>query len=139
MARKTIKVEVPTGKPEEFSKLLNNIQKQHTLLGENSPLNGKQGIDMAAFASLLEQADDLRDQSENLKAQSEDKMQQAKNIYGTGKAQGINTPGTLSNTLDLIKKTLLLYFRGNEEALGSFGFNVVVGQAKSPQPKNKAA
>jgi hypothetical protein len=66
-------------------------------------------------------------------------MQQARNIYGTGKGQSINTPNTLFNTLDVIKKTLLLAFNGNEEALNAFGFDVVVGQAKSPAPKNKAA
>ncbi len=136
MARKTVRVEVPSKKPEDFSKLLNNIKKQHTTLGANSPLTG---FDMETFSSLLTQADDLRDQSENLKAQSEDKMQQARTIYGAEEGQSVDTPGTLYNFCNLIKKTLLLKYAGNEAALGSFGFNVVVGQAKSPQLKNKAA
>src|SRR4051812_13293648 len=136
MARKTVRVEVPTKRPEDFSKLLNNIKKQHTALGADSQLTD---IDMETFSSLLAQADDLRDQSENLKAQSEEKMQQARNIYGTESGQSVATPGTLYNLCNLIKKTLLLKYAGNEAALGAFGFDVVTGQAKSPQAKKKAA
>src|SRR4051812_19317969 len=103
MARKTIRVEIPTKKPEDFSKLLNNIKKQHTALGTNSPLAG---IDMETFNTLLTQADDLRDEGESLKAVSEDKMQQARTIYGTHEGQSVDTRGTLYNLCNLIKKDL---------------------------------
>lgn len=135
MARRTLKVRVPVGNTEEFSKLLNDIRKQHLLLGEGSPLNGDTSIDMAAFIDSLEVADDLKDEGDLLKAQSEEKIQQAKNIYGTSKGQGVETPGTLYNKCDVIKKKLLLKYRGNEEALSSFGFDVVIGLAKGRKAK----
>lgn len=137
MARKTVRITIPSSKPDDFSKLLNNIVTQDTQLGDKSPLKGDSDIDMPDFVTKLAQADNFHQQSENLKAQSEDLMQRAKTIYGTGVGQNINTPGTLYYILDIIKQTLLKKNKGNEDALSRFGFSVVIGQSKSPVPKNK--
>lgn len=137
MARRTVRVDVPTKKPEDFSKLLNDIKKQHTLLGDDSPLKDDPDIDMTTFIANLTQADGLRSESESLRNQSENKMQQARTLYGTSTGQSINTPGTLLFACDTIKRALLKKYKGNEEMLSTFGFNVVVGQASSPKSKVK--
>ena len=135
MSRKTVRIEIPVRKPDDFSKLLNKTLARHTEMGPNSPLFNDSDIDMAAFAARLNRADSLRRESEQLKEKSEEKMQQAKSIYGIAKGQSIDTPGTLYFMVDLIKGALLKKNKGSEEALSTFGFNVVVGQAKSPKPK----
>lgn len=137
MARKTIKIEIPVKKPDMFSKLLNKILSKHTDLGAASPLTGDPDIDMTEFATLLTEADKKRKQSEDLREQSQKLMEQANNIYGTGKGQTVNTEGTLYYAADLIKMALLKKFRNNEEALSEFGYDVVIGQAKSPTKKPK--
>src|SRR5438045_835197 len=107
MARRTVRVEIPIKKPEEFSKLLNNIKKQHLLLGDDSPLKDDPDVDMTGYTTKLAQADALRDESESHREISEQKMEQAKNLYGTGKSQTVDTPGTLYYEADVIKKGLL--------------------------------
>ncbi len=132
MARKTLRIEVPVKHPDKFSKLLNHIKDRDIALGANSPLKEDPDIDMTDFVTKLEQADSLRRQSEQLREQSENLMQQAKSIYGTAPGQNILTPGTLYYKVDVIKKSLMKKYKGNEEALSTFGFNVVAGVAKTP-------
>jgi hypothetical protein len=62
-------------------------------------------------------------------------MMQAKTDYGTAKGQTVQTKGTLYFTADVIKRRLLTTYKGNEESLSNFGFDVVVGQAKNPTKK----
>jgi hypothetical protein len=139
MARRTIRINVPSNKPDEYSKLLNKILQKHTSMGTESPFANDPDIDMALFAANLEQADGFREQSEDLRKQSENLMQQARKLYGVDKGQGIDTPGTLLYTLDLIRSALLKKYKGNEEALGEFGFDIVIGTAKAKTSKSKAA
>ena len=137
MAKRNVKITIPKGKPEEFSKLLNTIVKKDNELGADSVLKADSDIDMPLFATDLQSADNIRDQSEAAKAQSETLMQQANNLYGTGKGQDVNTHGTLYFRLDIIKKILLKKYKGNEEMLSNYGFDVVVGQSKSPVKKTQ--
>jgi hypothetical protein len=137
MARRTVRATIPINQPNKFSRLLNQIVKYDNSLGAKSILKADPSIDMNAFAANLAKADSLRAQSEALKAQSEDLMQQAKTLYGTAPGQSINTPGTLYCQVDLIKKTLLKTYKGSEEALGEYGYNVVISQTKSPVYKTK--
>lgn len=135
MARRTTRVEIPLNKPEEFSKLLNNIQKKHEDMDTDSPFANDPDLNMTEFVDKLSTADALRKKSELLKQQSENAMEQARIIYGTDKGQTVNTKGTLYYMLDLAKKALLRKHKGNEEALGEYGFKVVTGTAKSPAKK----
>ena len=137
MARKTIRVAIPHGRPDNFSKLLNKIKTEHARLAKDCPLKSDPDVDMVTFTSKLAAADKLRTLSENLRQQSEDAMQQARSIYGTAKGQNINTPGTLLYDCDMIKKSLLKKYKGNEETLSTYGFDVIIGQAKSPAPRVK--
>jgi len=49
----------------------------------------------------------------------------------------IETPGTVYNLLTSIRNILLESYRGNEEALQEWGFDVIVGTAKSPVRKKE--
>ena len=135
MARRTVKVSVPINNPDKFSKLLNDIQTHHELLGPASPLNNVPGMTMADFKNLLTNADDRRTQAAGLREQSENANEQAEAVYGRDAGQTVETPGTLYNMEDRIKNHLLNLNKGNEEALSEFGFSVQVGTAKSPKRK----
>jgi hypothetical protein len=133
MARKTVKVTVPIKQPDKFSKLLEKIQERHVALGANSPLDGNPKIDMLDFDTKRLAGDKKRSDSEEFRGKAEDAMQEAKVIYGSAEGQSIETPGTLYKMVDTIKDILLLEHNGNEEELSTYGFDVVVGTAKSPQ------
>lgn len=137
MSRKTVKVTVPISKPDEFTKLLKNIVKQHAKEGSKSPLKSQKNINMTTFKASAIKAEDLRDKAEKLRHESEKLMEQSRTLYGFAKGQTISTPGTLYNMVDDIKDTLLLAYKGNEEGLGEWGFDVSVGSAKSPSGKGK--
>jgi hypothetical protein len=139
MARRTVRVTIPKNSPEELSNLMNEVVKYDNSLGANSVLQQDPSIDMKSFAADLATADSNRDASIAMKAQSEDLMQQANNLYGISKTQTIDTPGTLYNRLDVIRRSLLKTNKGSEEVLSNYGFNVVIGQAKSPVRKTQGS
>ena len=138
MAKRTVKIEIPISTPDKFNKLLAKIIKRHTDLGKDSPLLKFEKIDMKEFTDDDKEANAFRSKSEALKEESEKEMENANNIYGTGEGQTEETPGTLYHQVGLI----LSHFRGsvykgNEEAISEWGFNVVIGTAKSPKPRQK--
>lgn len=137
MARRTVRVEIPISKPDEFAKLLKKVVDKNTAMGALSPLKNFAQVNMLTFDTKRADADKFRADSENLRQQSETKMEQARNVFGTAKGQNVNTPGTCYNMVNLIKDFLLINYAGNEEILSEWGFKVVVGAAKSPTPKKK--
>ena len=64
-------------------------------------------------------------------------MQQARQVLGIDVGQTIDTLGTTYSDVDLIKGRLLNKFKGTEEALSQYGFNVVISTAKAPTKKPK--
>ena len=140
MARRTVRVTTPISKPDEFMKLVKDIIDRHLGLinsGNPSPLDPSSRIDMVAFQALFTDAGGKLSQSRGLKEKSENVMEQAQAVIGTGKGQNVNTPGTLYHVSDAIKSFFLNYYKGNEEAISEWGWNVVVGKAKSPKRKPK--
>ncbi len=135
MARKTIRINIPINSPADFSVLLNAIVTYDKSLGSASVLQTDPSIDMKTFATNLATADGLRAQSEAARKLSIDLMEQAQTMYGMATGQSVNTVGTLYFTEDLIKQSLLKTYKGNEEALGNYGYDIVIGQAKSPVRK----
>ena len=131
MGRVTIRVPLYKAYPEKFIELMKRVVEKHEELGPSSPLNDPSFIDMAAFKIKLEQADALRTESEALRAEAEEKMALARKLLGTSVGQTINTEGTLFHLIDIIKRLLLTKYRGEEESLSPFGFNVVIGKAKN--------
>ena len=136
MARKTIKIEIPLRSPEKFSKMANDLKKKDDDMGANSPLNNNPNFNKTEFASKLSDGDSKRSDSEKLRQQAETVMEQARTAYGTGKGQSAETPGTVYNYVQSAKEYLLSFYRDNPEMLSQWGFDVVVGTAKSPTKKS---
>ena len=135
MARRTVKIEIPIKDPDKFRKLLDDIQKEHVRLAANSPLNNQNKVVMATFDANRQQAGTYRDQAKDLHEEAENINEQAETIYGRDKGQGITTPGTLYRDVNELKKVLVSFHSSNEEALSQYGFNVVIGTARSPKRK----
>lgn len=129
MARKTIRVNIPSNKPAEFISLAEQVSKKHLDLGEASPLNVS--VQMDVFSGKLDQAKTLRDESKELRRTSESKMEEAMLNLGLAPGQNTNTPDTIYNLMLKIRDQLLVTYKGNEEKLSEWGFDVVIGQANT--------
>lgn len=135
MARKTIKVSIEIKKPQDFSKLVHRILEKHKEMGKSSPLKSFINFNEKDLSVKLSKGDAARHESETLKKKSESKMEDARKLYGTAAGQNITTPGTVYHDAAGIRKFLLSYYEGQEEKLSEFGFDVVIGSAKSPGNK----
>jgi hypothetical protein len=129
MTRKTVRVEIPFRKPDDFIALAENVNNKHEGLGETSPLSVLNKMDV--FGAKLGQASGLRDESKTLRNKSESKMEEAKLNLGIAIGQTKETPDTVYNLMLRIRDLLLVTYQGNEEKLSEWGFKVVVGQAKT--------
>jgi hypothetical protein len=129
MARKTVRVEIPSSKPDQFISLAEKVKNKHGELGEASPLSVLNKMDV--FGGKLGQASVLRDESKNLRNQSESKMEEAMLNLGIAPGQTKETPDTVYNLMLRVRDLLLVAYQGNEEKLSEWGFKVVVGQAKT--------
>jgi hypothetical protein len=136
MAKRTVKVKIPVKSPDAMLALGKAIIKKHKADGAASQLTGGE-VDMTAYETNVNKADQLRAEAEDLHNQAEKKMQAARQILGIDAGQTINSVGTTYSDTDILKDRLLLKNRGNEEALSVYGFDVVVGTAKSPTKKPK--
>ncbi len=139
MARTTVKVELPTGKPDDFVKLIEDILKKHDALETatpgSSPIPAKY---ITPLRAALTSAKNDRDKAKDFARQSQEFYESSANTLGLGNGQTSRTPGTGLNLVGLIRDGLLTEYSGNENALEPFGFKVVVGTAASPKKKGGA-
>jgi hypothetical protein len=132
MARKTVRVELPVKEPKEIIGLFQGIVKQHKKLAASSPIS-EGVVKMAAFEQRTIQAATLQGEIEELESSLMQKLGARDLIIGRSDGQNANTSGTLYFETLQIRDLLLAVNRGNEQALESWGFNVVVGIAKTPK------
>jgi nitroreductase len=132
MGRRTVRAEISTKKPDEFMKLVATMIAAHDAAPDQSDLSPEE---VAELRELYTQTRDLRDRSAALHAEAEALSQKAQTLMGAAKGQSINTRGTLYFLVSGIRAKLLLKYRGLEEQLSKYGFNVVIGMSKTPTKK----
>ena len=132
MAKKNVRVDIPINKPDEFVKLAGDALAAHDADPTNSDLSPEE---VATLRELHTKIADLRSRSAALHAQAEALSQEAQTLMGTAKGQSINTQGTLYFLITGLRDRLLVKFRGLEERLSKYGFNVVIGTSKRSTPK----
>ena len=130
--KKTIRVEIPISSPDESNKLSEYIATKIKELGDKSPID-KETANL--LTELAKKQREKRNESNKLHAQAQAATQDADIALGIADGQNVNTPDTMYNVITLIRDILLVKYRGREEMLSEFGFNVVVGSAKSPTKK----
>ena len=139
MARKTVRINVPLGNPDELVSLAAAIHAKHTTLAANSPLKGLTDLEMADFGSKATEADSQRKAAKDADRKAQEANGKASTLIGVAPGQTQNTAGTLLFGITQIRDFLAAVNKGNEEALSGWGFDVVVGQAKSRSRSTKEA
>lgn len=134
MARKTVAVEIPIDKVDEFITLCERVIEKHEDDVKNSPL---EDAEIKALKKMVTDAKKSRKKSQKLRDESEKEMQQARIFLGIDKGQTSQTPGTGYFLVTKFRDELLPKNKGKEEALSEWGFKVVIGTAKSPTKKPK--
>lgn len=135
MARKTVRVDIPSGRPGDMIVLARKICNQHTAVGDKSPLDAGK---MATLQALVTAAEATNSNAQDLDAQAQTARQARDQSLGIADGQTAYSPNTALNIITYVRDQLLVSMEGDEEALGSYGFDVVVGTAKMPQRAAKA-
>ena len=134
MARKTIRIEIPTQDPTALIDLCQAVVKRQKKPGTTSPLP-EDAVNMAAYESKTNEAATLQSAIEELDRELQEKTGRRDELLGMANGQNSQTKGTLLFETLQVRDILLGVNRGNENSLEPWGFGVVVGQAKSPTKK----
>jgi hypothetical protein len=133
MARKTVRVDIPTGSPDEFISLGQSIMAKHTSDGATSPLDAGKMIKLAAALAVAVPQNQAAKDADAV-AQNARQVRDGDGALGIADGQTAYTKDTALNLITYARDQLLVTDEGSEEALTAYGFNVVVGSAKSPTP-----
>ena len=131
MARKTVRVDLPDGSPDDFIVLGNAILKKHLEDGASSPLDNDK---MLKLAAVLAVAGPQNQAAKDADAVAQSARQVRDGALGLADGQTAYTKDTGLNLVTYARDQLLVTNEGAEEALTAYGFNVVVGSAKNPTP-----
>ena len=134
MARKTVRIHVPQGDPEKLVALADAIKVKDAELQEKSPLKALPNFDINGFTQMLTEAVEQRKSARDFDRNAQEAHGRSAAVIGVGRGQSQYTPGTLLFGITQIRDFLVAVNKGNEEALSGWGFDVVVGQAKSRKP-----
>lgn len=136
MPRRTVRVDMPTSKPEEMLKLADKVIKWHEAPSNASKLDATK---MTDFKAALTKAQKFHDDGKDFEAKAQAANQKRNGYLGLNHTP---MPGdaklTVLEGVTYARKQSLLDFAGNEEEMTNQGFNVVIGTAKSPT-KSKPA
>lgn len=120
MSRKNVRVVIPRN-ADELIELGEGIEAKHTADGANSPLNG---LDMSAFSTRLGAAKTKNDEQKQLQRDAEMATEERDDLLGKKKDQNTTTEGTVLNIIARTRDILLGLYKGNEQQLGQWGFEV---------------
>jgi hypothetical protein len=134
MARKNVRVKIPVKKLDKLIKLGEDIKAKHVALGVNSPLDN---AFVAELDGRTQDAKTKRKDAAAAAAKSQALNNQARVILGVDKGQTSNTGGTVLYLLTSARGMLLNKYRGTEESLSEFGFEVVISQSTPGRKKKK--
>ena len=134
--RKTVRVELPTSSPDDFLVLIQAIIAKHTKDGAGSPLDAKK---MATLSALCAAATAKNQEAKTADAAAQQARQMRDTALGLAKSQTTQTPDTGLALATYVRDQLLLTYKGTEEALSAYGFEVVVGSAKTATRAKKPA
>ena len=120
MSRKNVRVVIPRN-ADELIQLSESIVAKHNEDPLTSPLAG---LDMAAFETLVNNAAAKSSEVRQLRMDSETATEDRDTLLGHRRDQNSNTPGTVLNFVIRSREILLGNFKGEEQHLGDFGFEV---------------
>jgi hypothetical protein len=128
---------MPTGSPDDLIKLGSDIVAKHTRDASTSPLDTQK---MTKLAAALAIAGPQNQAAKDADAVAQKARQVRDTTMGLADGQNATTKDTGLNLIAYARDQLLVSNEGTEEALQAYGFNVVVGSAKTPaRTKGKTA
>ena len=132
MPRKIVRVDIPTN-PQDLIALALKLQAQDTALGATSPLKGIKN--WSNFAGLVATADAQQKQSDLLSEQAKTATE-ARDIALNHK--GELRENTVRHFVVAARDLLVGQNKGNENALGDYGYNVANSPSAASQAKKAA-
>ena len=130
--KKTVRVDIPIKSPDEFNKLAEAILAKCKEMGDDCPIKK---VIVDSLTILTKTQAEKREEAGKLHAQAEASTLDADTALGVAPGQNVNTLNTMYNAVTVIRNMLLIEYRGREEMLSEFGYDVVIGSAKSPSKK----
>jgi hypothetical protein len=124
------RIPIPYRKPLALISLAESIIAKHQTDGAESPLNS---FDMAHFIQLFNTAATAQTDCQKLRSNREIAYKERNNAMGWGKKQSSNITGTLKFYIRAIRDVLLGKFRGIEQLLGEWGFEVITSPVKKKE------
>lgn len=116
----SVQVLIPTN-ADQLIALTKRIQQKHYQDGNNSPL---QNMDWSQLDNLLLEAEQKLEEGRKANRDKETATQARNLALGTDKTQTSKTPNTIKYLVKSIRDILLGVFRGREQELGNWGFEV---------------
>jgi len=132
MAKRNIKITFGQGDRQRMIAVATKINNKNTELGEQSPLKS---INMATFASIFDVSSTKNTQMEDFQLRYEQTKAEADFALGIAKGQTMATPDTLLFYLGLIRDQLMVTYKGREELIEDWGFEVTVTESKGMKPR----
>lgn len=133
MPKKTLRISIPKS-PDGLVDLVIAIAAKHSKDGQSSPLNGMKEKDRSDFLAKAAMVKQLSETAKSLRRQAEKATQDRDLVIGS--ASAALTPGTLRFYAAAVRDLLVGVNKGNEQALGEYGFAVDttprVVKAKAP-------
>jgi len=136
MAKRNIKITFGQGDRQRMIAVATKISNKNTELGEQSPLKS---INMAAFATIFDVSSTKNTQMEDFQLRYEQTKAEADFALGIAKGQTMATPDTLLFYLGLIRDQLMVTYKGREELIADWGFEVTVTESKGMKPREPKA
>lgn len=136
MARKTVKIPISTSDPAALVELARKIAERQASASSSKAIAAE--IDVVAFMTMASKASTLQAEIDTLARALDEKTELRDRALGIAEGQNSQSEGTLLFEILRIRDLLLGASRGNEKALEPWGFNVSVGEAKSPTKKKAA-
>lgn len=126
MAKTSIRIEIPSNRPDELINLATKIEKKNAELGDKSPINS---LNMSGFSAALKIAKEKKEEARRLHEEAEKLNQEANLALGLDRTQNSKTTDTVLNIVTSARDILVGLNRGKEENLNTWGFKVVNGAA----------
>lgn len=132
MSRRIVRVDIPRRQPDRLIELAQKVVAQHESEGDKSPFAEER---ISRLRDTLTAAATHHNQAESLGALASGARHRRDEVLGIAGGQNLASPDTLLCQVIDARKQLEVHFRGHEQAMEAYGFNVVTGVARNPRPK----
>lgn len=116
----SVQVLIPT-KADQLITLAKLIQQKHVQDGSDSPLHN---LDWNTLSMRLAEAEQRYEEGSKLSREKENATQVRNLALGTDRSQNSKTTGTVKYLVRAVRDVLLGIYRGKEQELGNWGFEV---------------